>query len=96
MACLRAQLRAILRGGSIVSIASVGGLQGVAAISPYCAAKHGIIGLTRSAAKEVAKRQIGVNAVAPGTNSTPMYRDSTGETGSAAVPDSPMGARCRA
>ncbi|OAG37834.1 hypothetical protein AYO21_07940 [Fonsecaea monophora] len=76
MACLRAQLRAIVDGGSIVSIASVAGLEGIAGISPYCAAKHGIIGLTRSAAKEVAQRQIRVNAVAPGTINTPLYQDS--------------------
>ncbi|KAH0843801.1 2,5-dichloro-2,5-cyclohexadiene-1,4-diol dehydrogenase [Fonsecaea pedrosoi] len=89
MACLRAQLRAIVDGGSIVSIASVAGLEGIAGISPYCAAKHGIIGLTRSAAKEVAQRQIRVNAVAPGTINTPLYQDSM--NGIAVPPSCPMG-----
>src|SRR3954471_11249846 len=63
----------ILRdGGRIVSIASVAGLVGVHGQVNYAAAKAGVIGLTRVLAKELARRQITANAVAPGVIQTPM------------------------
>jgi 3-oxoacyl-[acyl-carrier protein] reductase len=63
----------ILRdGGRIVSIASVAGLVGFHGQANYAAAKAGVIGMTRSIAKELAKRQITVNAIAPGVVQTPM------------------------
>src|SRR3954454_16121422 len=63
----------ILRdGGRIVNIASVAGLVGFHGQTNYAAAKAGVIGMTRVLAKELAKRQITVNAVAPGIIRTPM------------------------
>ncbi len=63
----------ILRdGGRIISIASVAGLVGFHGQTNYAAAKAGVIGLTRVLAKELARRQITANAIAPGVIQTPM------------------------
>lgn len=65
---LRAQLRAMEKlgnGGSIVNAASTAGIEGNAKNANYSAAKHGVVGLSRSAAKEVGKSGIRVNAIAP-------------------------------
>ena len=63
----------ILRdGGRIVNIASVAGLVGFHGQTNYAAAKAGVIGMTRVLAKELARRQVTVNAVAPGVIQTPM------------------------
>jgi NAD(P)-dependent dehydrogenase (short-subunit alcohol dehydrogenase family) len=61
--------------GRIVNVASTAGLQGYAYVSAYCAAKHGVVGLTRSLALEVAKKGITVNAVCPGYTETDLVRD---------------------
>ena len=62
-------------GCSIVAVSSVAGLQGMPAMAAYCASKHGVIGLARSLAKEMAPRGIRVNCVAPGAVDTPGLLD---------------------
>lgn len=72
--CTRAALRPMLRQrwGRIVNISSVAGLVGNAGQANYAAAKAGLVGLTKATAREVASRNITVNAVAPGFIETDM------------------------
>ena len=65
-------------GGSIVNNASIGGVRGIAGMSGYVAAKHGVVGLTRSAALEGAARGVRVNALVTGNADTPLYRSLIG------------------
>ncbi|OHW97491.1 aba4 protein [Colletotrichum incanum] len=76
MHCLKAQLAVIQNHGSIVNASSIAGLQGRPYNGAYTASKHAIIGLTRTAAKEVGLRGIRVNAICPGRIDTPMSRAS--------------------
>lgn len=61
--------------GRIVNVASSAGLVGYPYVSAYCAAKHGVIGLTRAIALETARRNITVNAVCPGYTDTDIVRE---------------------
>jgi NAD(P)-dependent dehydrogenase (short-subunit alcohol dehydrogenase family) len=71
--CLRTEIPAMLAtGGAIVNVASGAGLVGFAGLPAYVASKHGVVGLTRAAALEYAKRGIRINCVCPGSTRTPM------------------------
>jgi NAD(P)-dependent dehydrogenase (short-subunit alcohol dehydrogenase family) len=74
--------RAVLPGmvernwGRIVSVASTAGLKGYAYVAAYCAAKHGVIGMTRALALEVAQKGVTANAVCPGYTETELLAES--------------------
>jgi NAD(P)-dependent dehydrogenase (short-subunit alcohol dehydrogenase family) len=72
--CTQQVLPAMLEAGAgrIINIASTAGLKGYSHTAAYCAAKHGVIGLTRALAMETAKKGITVNAVCPGYTDTDM------------------------
>jgi NAD(P)-dependent dehydrogenase (short-subunit alcohol dehydrogenase family) len=76
--CTQAALPDMLaaRWGRIVNVASTAGLVGYAYVSAYVAAKHGVVGLTKALALELAKKGITVNAVCPGYTETEILRES--------------------
>ena len=59
-------------GGRLIAVASTAGLKGYAKVAPYAAAKHGVIGMVRSLALEIARKPVTVNAICPGFLDTPM------------------------
>jgi NAD(P)-dependent dehydrogenase (short-subunit alcohol dehydrogenase family) len=74
---MKHEIPAILKngGGAIVNTASVGGVVGNPGLAAYCAAKHGVIGLTKVAALEYVSQGIRINALCPGGTATPMLKN---------------------
>jgi ketoreductase len=70
----QAALASVRRAGNgrIVNLASTAGLTGYSYVSAYCASKHGVIGLTRALALELARTDVTINAVCPGFTDTPL------------------------
>ena len=88
--CMQAALPDMLAAqwGRIVNVASTAGLIGYPYVSAYCAAKHGVIGLTRAVALETARKGVTVNAVCPGYTETDIVHEAianiTAKTGMSA------------
>ncbi len=91
--CLRHQIPLMLKtgGGSIVNCSSVAGIRGAPTFAAYVAAKHGVVGLTKTAALEYARQGIRVNAICPGTIDTPMNRQLDQDLRKSLLDSSPMG-----
>ncbi|KAF2801406.1 NAD(P)-binding protein [Mytilinidion resinicola] len=92
MYCMREELKVIKDGGSVVNASSIAGLHGAAGGAAYTASKHGVVGLTKSAAKDptVASRGVRVNCFCPAMIQTPMA-DLTMEIYPDYVPSNPLG-----
>jgi 3-oxoacyl-[acyl-carrier protein] reductase len=82
----------ISRGfGRIVNVSSVAGIRGVPGQPNYCAAKAGLIGLTKSMAREIGRKNVTVNAVAPGLIETDLTKSLDGKRFEALVAEIPAG-----
>ena len=90
--CMRAEIRQMLTqgGGAMVNTASIAGLAGLPTSSAYVAAKHGVVGLTKTAAIEYAEAGIRVNAVCPGYIHTRMTEETMRRRGAAILAQTPL------
>jgi NAD(P)-dependent dehydrogenase (short-subunit alcohol dehydrogenase family) len=74
-------------GGRVINISSISGREGTALLAAYCAAKHGVIGLTRALAEELRAAKVSVNAICPGSVDTAMLREGMPGASSDMTPD---------
>lgn len=92
---MKAEIPAMKRGGggTIINTASVGGLIGTAGVTAYCATKHGVVGLTKSAALDYIKDGVRINAICPGGTRTAMLEEwfKHPEVERAAIAGTPIG-----
>lgn len=90
---LKHQLPSIVRsgGGAVVNLSSANGVVGVPGIAAYTAAKHAVLGLTRSVALEYAQKGVRVNAIGPGYVDTPRMKATPDEVRAAMAASHPMG-----
>src|SRR5437764_4210415 len=91
--CMKEEIPHMQRqgGGAIVNTGSIAGLVGLPTSSAYVAAKHGVLGLTKTAAIEYADANIRVNAVCPGYINTRMTEDTMRRRGEAILAQVPLG-----
>lgn len=92
--CMRHQIPAMLAsgGGAIVNCSSTAGIRGAVTCAAYSASKHGVVGLTKSAALEYGSQGVRINAVCPGMVDTPMTRkEGMGELIAEMVKQTPLG-----
>lgn len=74
-------------GGRVINIASIAGREGTPMLAAYCAAKHGVVGLTRALAEELRAAKVSVNAICPGSVDTAMLREGIPGAVPAMTPD---------
>jgi NAD(P)-dependent dehydrogenase (short-subunit alcohol dehydrogenase family) len=73
--------------GRVINISSIAGREGTALLAAYCAAKHGVVGLTRALAEELRTAKVSVNAICPGSVDTAMLREGMPEASPDMTPD---------
>ena len=90
--CMKYELAQFMKqgGGVIVNMSSLAGLKGAPGLSAYVASKHGVLGLTKTAAQEFARRNVRVNALCPYYIDTPLLKDASDELRNLMIAASPM------
>jgi|SRR5690606_23076866 len=88
--CMKEEIKLMSSGGSIVNMASIGGLVGLPTAAAYVAAKHGVIGLTKAAAIDYGRDGLRINAICPGYVDTPLTAKASEEKRDAIMEKTPI------